>query len=297
MGKRGDSIDGVLLFDKPQGMSSNQALQRVRSLVNAQKAGHTGTLDPMATGLLPLCFGNATKFSADLLDADKAYEARVKLGEVTTTGDAEGEVIQRRPVEVSLEDIERAARDFVGQIEQVPPMYSALKHNGEALYELARRGETVERASRQITVYSLSIRDFDGEAFTLVTRVSKGTYIRVLAQDLGEALGCGAHLIGLRRTEVGDLTISDAVTLETLEACATLADVRAHLASADRLLQTLPVITLSADGADRLMKGQRLALGSEIRGRARVYDPENQLLGTVMVNDRGVLQPERLVAH
>lgn len=297
MGKRGDSIDGVLLFDKPQGMSSNQALQRVRSLVNAQKAGHTGTLDPMATGLLPLCFGNATKFSADLLDADKAYEARVKLGEVTTTGDAEGEVIQRRPVEVSLEDIERAARDFVGQIEQVPPMYSALKHNGEALYELARRGETVERASRQITVYSLSIRDFDGEAFTLVTRVSKGTYIRVLAQDLGEALGCGAHLIGLRRTEVGDLTISDAVTLETLEACATLANVRAHLASADRLLQTLPVITLSADGADRLMKGQRLALGSEIRGRARVYDPENQLLGTVMVNDRGVLQPERLVAH
>lgn len=297
MGKRGDNIDGVLLFDKPQGMSSNQALQRVRSLVNAQKAGHTGTLDPMATGLLPLCFGNATKFSADLLDADKAYEARVKLGEVTTTGDAEGEVIQCRPVEVSLEDIERAARDFIGQIEQVPPMYSALKHNGEALYELARRGETVERASRQITVYSLSIRDFDGEAFTMVTRVSKGTYIRVLAQDLGEALGCGAHLIGLRRTEVGDLTISDAVTLETLEACVTLEDVRAHLASADRLLQTLPVITLSADGADRLMKGQRLALGSEIRGRARVYDPEKQLLGTVIVNDRGVLQPERLVAH
>ena len=297
MGKRGDSIDGVLLFDKPQGMSSNQALQRVRNLVNAQKAGHTGTLDPMATGLLPLCFGNATKFSADLLDADKAYEARVKLGEVTTTGDAEGEVIQRRPVEVSLEDIERTARHFVGQIEQVPPMYSALKHNGQALYELARRGETVERAPRKITVFSLEIRDFDGDAFTMVTRVSKGTYIRVLAQDLGEALGCGAHLIGLRRTEVGDLTISEAVTLETLEACATPEDVRMHLASADRLLQTLPVITLSSDEADRLMKGQRLALGSTVRGRARVYDPDNKLLGTVMVNDRGVLQPERLVAH
>lgn len=297
MGKRGDLIDGVLLFDKPQGMSSNGAMQKVRRLLDAQKVGHTGTLDPMATGLLPLCFGNATKFSADLLDADKAYEARVKLGVTTTTGDAEGEVLSESPVTVTFDEIEQAAKRFLGTIAQVPPMYSALKRNGECLYDIARRGEVVEREARQVTVHELTVKDFDGVCFTMVARVSKGTYIRVLAEDIGAALGCGAHLVALRRTMVGELAIRDAVTLETLEACQSPEEARQKLALADALLQSLPSVDLSAAEETRFMQGQRLALGLSIRGRARVYGPEKKLLGTAQVNDRGVLQPERLIAH
>jgi len=294
--RRGENIDGVLLLDKPQGMSSNAALQRARRLVNAQKAGHTGTLDPMATGLLPLCFGNATKFSADLLDADKAYEARVRLGVTTDTGDAEGKILQERPVTVSAEDVERVAARFTGVISQIPPMYSALKRNGEALYEIARRGEVVEREARQVTIHSIEVKDFDGTHFTMLTRVSKGTYIRVLAEDIGEALGCGAHLVALRRTMVGELTIDRAVTLEALEACGSAELAREKLEPADALLQSLPAVGLTSEGEKRFMQGQRLALGLSVRGRVRVYGPEKNLLGTARVQDRGVLHPERLIA-
>ena len=199
MARRVDQIDGVMLIDKPLGMSSNAALQTVRRLVNAQKAGHTGTLDPMATGLLPLCFGNATKFSADLLHAEKGYVARVKLGEVSSTGDAEGEIVERHPVDVTAEALEEAVAAFLGEIVQIPPMYSALKVNGKCLYQLARQGETVERAPRTVTVREISASDFDGTSFTLTCLVSKGTYIRVLAEDIGRRLGCGGCGIGRRR--------------------------------------------------------------------------------------------------
>ena len=297
MAKRGDPIDGVMLFDKPYGMSSNAALQTVRRRINAQKAGHTGTLDPMATGLLPLCFGNATKFSADLLHADKGYTARVKLGEVTETGDAEGDVIERHDVNVTLDELTKVVGRFLGDIQQVPPMYSALKVNGRCLYQLAREGETVERAPRAVTIKAIEATDFDGTSFTLTCLVSKGTYIRVLAEDIGHALGCGAHLTALRRTRVGELTLERAVTIEALDACDDFEAARQLLLGADALLSTLEAIHLDEMQMTRFMTGQRLALGLTMRGRVRVYGPNKMLLGTAQVNDRGVLEPERLIAH
>lgn len=297
MAKRGDPIDGVMLFDKPYGMSSNAAVQTVRRRINAQKAGHTGTLDPMATGLLPLCFGNATKFSADLLHADKGYTARVKLGEVSETGDAEGDIIERHEVSVTFEQLTEVVGRFLGDIMQVPPMYSALKVNGRCLYQLAREGETVERAPRAVTIKSIEASDFDGTSFTLTCLVSKGTYIRVLAEDIGRALGCGAHLTALRRTRVGELTLDRAVTLETLDACDGPEAARQHLLGADALLSTLEAVHLDEMQMTRFMTGQRLALGLTMRGRVRVYGPNKMLLGTALVNDRGVLEPERLIAH
>ncbi|KAB2921992.1 MAG: tRNA pseudouridine(55) synthase TruB, partial [Dechloromonas sp.] len=198
-------VDGVLLLDKPLGLTSNDALQKARRLFSAAKGGHTGTLDPAATGLLPLCFGEATKFSADLLDADKTYEAVVQLGVTTDSGDAEGQVVATAPVTVGEAEVRQALPRFTGAIEQIPPMHSALKRNGRPLYELARKGIEVERAPRAVTIHGLELLDFAGDRLTLRVRCSKGTYIRVLAADLGQALGCGAHLVGLRRTAVGDL--------------------------------------------------------------------------------------------
>jgi tRNA pseudouridine55 synthase len=294
---RGEAIDGVMLLDKPLGLSSNAALQRVRRLVNAKKAGHTGTLDPLATGLLPLCFGNATKYSADLLNADKGYAARVRLGETTPSGDAESEVTERRDVNVTLPALMDAALRFTGEIEQVPPMYSAIKVNGRALYRLARAGESVERKPRRVTVKRLEVSDFDGRDFTMTCLVSKGTYIRVLAEDIGRSLGCGAHLLSLRRTSVGDLTVGDAVTMEQIESAGSPEAARKLLKGADALLKSLPEVRLGETDASRLMSGQRLALRLTIRGLVRVYGPENKLLGTAKVNDRGVLEPERLIAH
>ena len=189
MARRGDPIDGVMLLDKPLGMSSNAALQTVRRLVNAQKAGHTGTLDPMATGLLPLCFGNATKFSADLLHAEKGYVARVKLGEISSTGDAEGEIVERHPVDVTAEALEEAVAAFLGEIVQIPPMYSALKVNGKCLYQLARQGETVERAPRTVTVREIAASDFDGTSFTLTCLVSRVRTFACLPRTSGAGLG------------------------------------------------------------------------------------------------------------
>jgi len=274
MKKKGDPIDGVLLFDKPEGLSSNAAMQIVRRLANAQKAGHTGTLDPMATGLLPLCFGNATKYSADLLNAEKGYEARVKLGAETDSGDRTGTVTQTFDASgVTADMVREAAAAFLGEIEQIPPMHSALKKDGQCLYTLARRGEVVEREPRRVTIHELSISDFADGAFTMKCLVSKGTYIRVLAEDIGRRLGVGAHLIGLRRTRVGYLMIDNATTLEDLRTLGTPEAVRAKLLPADTLILSLARVDLDEAGESRFLCGQRLALGLTTRGRTRVYGP------------------------
>lgn len=298
MAKKGDPISAVLLLDKDGGLSSNAAVQIARRLANAQKAGHTGTLDPMATGLLPVCFGDATKFSADLLNAEKGYEARVKLGVTTNTGDADGEVTGTAPTEgITLDMIREAALSFLGEIEQIPPMYSALKKDGVCLYHIARKGGTVEREPRRVRILEIEVSDFDGASFTMKTLVSKGTYIRVLAEDIGRKLGCGAHLTALRRTRVGHLTLEGALTLENLRALATPEAVRAKLSPADTLITKLPRVDLSAEDEARFLLGQRLALGLGALARVRVYGPHTGLLGTAAVSDRGVLEPERLIAH
>jgi len=295
--QRRERVDGVLLLDKPLGMSSNQALQKAKWLLAALKAGHTGTLDPMATGLLPLTFGEATKFSADLLDADKAYEATVQFGTTTTSGDAEGEVLERRPAALSGEDVALACAAFVGEIDQIPPMHSALKRDGKPLYELARQGVEVERAPRRITIRSIELLGFDPQVQQARIHVacSKGTYIRVLAEDIGERLGCGAHLVALRRVAAGALALDCSITIEELEALP-LEERRAQLARPDALLASLPAVELDAELAARLRQGQRLAMQCPERGRVRVYGPEYILLGTALVNEHGVLAPERLIA-
>ena len=296
MKRKGRVVDGVLLLDKPYAMTSNAALQTARRLLNAQKAGHTGTLDPLASGLLALTFGEATKFSADLLHADKTYIAGIKLGQKTTTGDLEGDFLQTRPVRVNRADIEKALDAFRGDILQVPPMFSALKRDGKTLYDLAREGVSIERQARSVRIEKLEILEFADELLTVEVTCSKGTYIRVLAEDIGEALGCGAHLASLRRTKVGALSLEDAVTLQALETMSV--DERlATLKPLDALMQTLPAVHLSENDRVRFCHGQRLALGLPSCPRVRVYGPDEQMVGTARVNERGVLEPERLIAN
>lgn len=255
--RRGLPVNGVLLLDKPRGASSNHALQRVRRLLQAQKAGHTGTLDPMATGLLPVCLGEATKFSAYLLEADKVYRTRVQLGVVTDTGDAEGKVIERcRVPSLVAADIERVLEQFRGEIEQTPPMYSALKHQGRKLYELAREGKTVERAVRRVTVYDARLFAFAGDHFELEVRVSKGTYIRTLAEDIGRALGCGAHITALRRLASGPFGDAGMVGIDALEALPDQAAREATLLPVDVLVAHLPRLDVSAAARQQLVHGQ-----------------------------------------
>lgn len=296
MKRKGQVVDGVLLLDKPYAMTSNAALQTARRLLNAQKAGHTGTLDPLASGLLALTFGEATKFSADLLHADKTYIAGIKLGQKTTTGDLEGDFLQTRPVRVNRADIEKTLNAFRGDILQVPPMFSALKRDGKTLYDLAREGVSIEREARSVRIEKLEILEFADELLTVEVTCSKGTYIRVLAEDIGEALGCGAHLASLRRTKVGALSLEDAVTLQALETMSV--DERlATLKPLDALMQTLPAVHLSENDRVRFCHGQRLALGLPSCPRVRVYGPDEQMVGTARVNERGVLEPERLIAN
>lgn len=296
MKRKGRVVDGVLLLDKPYAMTSNAALQTARRLLNAQKAGHTGTLDPLASGLLALTFGEATKFSADLLHADKTYIAGIKLGQKTTTGDLEGDFLQNRLVRVNRADIEKALNAFRGDILQVPPMFSALKRDGKTLYDLAREGVSIERQARSVRIEKLEILEFADELLTVEVTCSKGTYIRVLAEDIGEALGCGAHLASLRRTKVGVLSLEDAVTLQALETMSV--DERlATLKPLDALMQTLPAVHLSENDRVRFCHGQRLALGLPSCPRVRVYGPDEQMVGTARVNERGVLEPERLIAN
>lgn len=287
-------IDGVLLLDKPLGMTSNDALQKARRLFSAAKAGHTGTLDPLATGLLPLCFGEATKFSADLLDADKTYLARLKFGVATDSGDAEGQVLATRAVHFGETELRALLLRFTGEIEQVPPMFSALKRDGRPLYELARQGIEVERQPRAVTIHALELQEFAGDEAVLRVHCSKGTYIRSLAIDLGEALECGAHLAGLRRTEVGRLRLEQAVTLETLTA---LEEEKrsAHLLAPDALLQDLPRIELGEAECERFLHGNPVLSPAGLSGRCRVYH-EARLLGLGEVREDDKLWPKRLIA-
>lgn len=286
-------VDGVLLLDKPLGLTSNDALQKARRLFSAAKGGHTGTLDPAATGLLPLCFGEATKFSADLLDADKTYEATVRLGVTTDTGDAEGQVIATAPVSVGEAAVRQALPRFSGAIEQIPPMHSALKRNGRPLYELARKGIEVERAPRAVTIHALELLDFAGDSLRLRVRCSKGTYIRVLAADLGQELGCGAHLTALRRTMVGDLDLDGAITLAELEALAEEARA-AWLQPVDALLRSLPLLAIDGAAAERFSHGNPVDLPAGLAGKIRVY-ADCRLLGVGEPGSDGRLWPKRLV--
>ncbi|CAB3772299.1 tRNA pseudouridine(55) synthase TruB [Paraburkholderia solisilvae] len=296
------ALDGVLLLDKPVGLSSNDALIRAKRLYQAKKAGHTGTLDPLASGLLPLCFGEATKFSQDLLDADKTYEATMRLGITTSTGDAEGEVLQTREVRCSEAGIAAALARFLGEIVQIPPMYSALKRDGKPLYEYARAGQTVEREGRRITIHTLELLACALPDVTFRVTCSKGTYVRTLAEDIGEALGCGAHLIALRRTGVGALTLEHAVTLDALSDAAQ-SDLDRWLQPVDALLSTFPMVRLDDEAARRFLHGQRLRLAdlsiddaALCAPRVRVYAALDggRLLGVAKASD-GVLAPERLV--
>ncbi len=290
-------VNGVLLLDKPGGMSSNAALQKARWLFNAAKAGHTGTLDPMATGLLPLCFGEATKFASGLLGADKCYEASIGLGVRTDTGDAEGVILEQRPVAVSAEDIAAALLRFTGDILQVPPMYSALKRDGKPLYEYARQGVELERQARPVTIHSLTLVDYAHSVLRVVVGCSKGTYIRTLAEDIGAALGCGAHLTALRRTRIGSLSLKDAITLEALEALSPAAR-DAALQPMDGLLPDLPQIMLDAEAARRFGHGQSVAVSeagtAALEGSVKVY-ADNQFLGLGRRLADGCVAPERVV--
>jgi tRNA pseudouridine55 synthase len=292
-------LDGVLLLDKQLGLSSNHALQAARRLYNAEKAGHTGTLDPLATGLLPLCFGEATKFAGELLNADKRYVATVQLGVTTDTADAEGAVLERRPVEVGPVDVKAALEAFVGEIEQVPPMYSALKRDGKPLYEYARAGIEVERAPRHVTIHELRLVETDdGLAdgrFVFEVRCSKGTYVRTLAADIGERLGCGAHLAALRRTGIGSLDVVQAHSLADLEALT--AEARdALLLPPDSLLASLVEVRLDAADAARLRHGQAVRWAGEEGTRLRVYDAEHAFIGVCRQVADGWLQAQRLVS-
>jgi tRNA pseudouridine55 synthase len=269
------AVHGVLLLDKPLGLSSNDALQKTKRYYRAEKAGHTGTLDPLATGLLPLCFGAATKFSQVSLDADKRYTATLKLGETTTTADAEGEVLKRREVKVAREQVEDACRRFTGVIHQVPPMHSALKRDGKALYEYARQGIEVEREARTVTIHRIDIVEWQHERLVIDVVCSKGTYVRTLAEDIGEALGCGAHLTALRRTGSGPLTLEGAVTLEQLAAMSE-AERDALLQPADTLLADCPVVRLNDEDAGRFLSGLRRRLPLADAARVRVYGPQPQ---------------------
>jgi tRNA pseudouridine55 synthase len=266
-------VHGVLLLDKPLGLSSNDALQKAKRLYRAEKAGHTGTLDPLATGLLPLCFGAATKFAQVSLDADKRYTATLKLGITTSTADAEGEPLQRRPVDVDADDLRAACARFVGDIEQVPPMHSALKRDGKALYEYARAGIEVDRQPRRVSIRDIHLVGGERDEWIIDVRCSKGTYIRTLAEDIGEALGCGAHLIALRRTGSGPLTLEGSVTLEQL-AVMTEEQRDATLLDADTLLADWPAVRLGDEDAGRFLSGVRRRLPLADAPNVRVYGPQ-----------------------
>lgn len=297
-------IDGVVLLDKPLGMSSQGAVTAVKRAFHAGKAGHTGTLDPMATGLLPICLGEATKYSQDLLDADKTYIAQVKFGTRTDTGDAEGLIIEEKPLPVfESASAMQAALDallaqFTGHIVQLPPMYSALKRDGKPLYEYARAGIELERTPREITIHKIAWTNIRWPEATLEVTCSKGTYIRVLAEDIGHALGCGAHLVGLRRTEVGHLSLEHAFTLDSIQK--NVHDSYSYILPVDALLQTLPHLTVDEQQAKRLEMGQRVPLNlPSIESLVRIYRataaPHN-FIGTADWRS-GVLHPKRLISQ
>jgi tRNA pseudouridine55 synthase len=292
-------VNGILLLDKPAGLTSNAALQVVKKLYAARKAGHTGSLDPLATGLLPLCFGEATKVSGFLLDADKHYQVTCKFGEQTTTGDAEGELIKQRPLDgLNEAQLRKALEDFRGDIEQIPPMYSALKHKGERLYKLARQGVEVEREPRQVTIFELELVRFEAPVAELRVHCTKGTYVRTLIEDIGEQLGCGAHVIGLRRNGVGPFDAANMIDMERLEAVAS----EGHYAL-DQLLLPMesgltqwPDVRLTGDAAFYLRQGQPVLVPkAPTTGWVRLYEGESRFLGMGEILDDGRVAPRRLM--
>ena len=289
------NVNGVLLLDKPLGFSSNQALQKVKWLYSAAKAGHTGTLDPLATGLLPICLGEATKFAQYVTDADKTYFATIKLGATTTTGDAEGEVLTTAPVKVTFAQFQTVCQEFIGEISQVPPMYSALKYEGKALYEYARAGVDIERKARLITIKNIEVNALEGDIAQITVTCSKGTYIRTLAEDIGTMLGCGAHLIGLRRTETAGYLLSQAVTIEQLETM--LIEAREDLLlPVDSAIENLPKVILNSDAAFYIMQGQAVWQAGKVpNGNLRLYDEQNHFLGLGGLQDDGKIAPKRLM--
>ncbi len=289
-------LNGVLMLDKAPEASSNAALQQAKRLYQAGKAGHAGTLDPLATGLLPILFGEATKFSSDLLEADKSYAAEIKLGVSTATADAEGEVIATRAVNVTPEQLAVALQNFRGDILQTPPLYSALKHAGKPLYAYARAGIEIERAPRRVTIHALALQWFEGERLALSVTCSKGTYIRSIAHDLGEMLGCGAHLAALRRTAVGRFGLDCAHTLESLEAMPA-AERDARLLPVDALLQDLPEVRLEPAQEARFVQGQAVPWGGPPQARVRVYGANGALLGVGEAEAEGTLSPRRVIAN
>ena len=295
--RKGRPVDGVLLLDKPLGISSNSALQQVKNLYGAAKAGHTGSLDPLATGMLPICFGEATKISAFLLDADKRYRFTCQLGSTTSTGDAEGEVLETRDCSnIKLADVESVLPNFIGEIDQIPPMYSALKHNGQRLYKLAREGVEVERKPRTITIYDIVLHSLEGDLLDLEVQCSKGTYVRTLAEDIGEALGCGAHVVKLRRLSVGPYE-GEMYTAEQLHE---LFDPSRE--ALDQILLPIesgvanwPDVHLGADAAFYVAQGQPILVpNAPTEGWVRIYD-QQKFLGVGEIQDDGLVAPRRMI--
>ncbi len=300
--KRGRNIHGVFLLDKPQGMSSNDIMQKVKRIFQANKAGHTGALDPLATGMLPICLGEATKFSQFLLDADKRYLVTAKLGERTDTSDAEGQIVETREVKVKTPEILTALEQFRGDILQVPTMFSALKHNGKPLYEYARQGITVEREARPITIFELNFIEYNAPYLTLEVHCSKGTYIRTLVDDLGEVLGCGAHVTMLRRAAVADYPTEKMLDWNALQSLAAQQDLSlldALLLPMDTAVAKLPILTLNESQTQGIGFGQRVKFDNpnSLQGQVRLFSHENRFLGVALIDENNVIRPQRLVVY
>lgn len=301
-GKRGRQVDGVLVLDKPQGCTSNEILQRVKRMYGADKAGHTGSLDPLATGVLPLCFGEATKFSQFLLDADKAYVVKAQWGARTTTGDADGEVIETCPTEgLTRETLLATLERFKGEIEQIPSMYSALKVNGQPLYKLARQGVEVERAPRKVRIDQLDLLDFDNSHFALYVRCSKGTYIRNLVEDIASAMGNLAHVVELRRTQAGAYNLEQAVTVDTLVAALESGGHRAldaFLLPLGSSVDHWPELQLTENTAFYLCNGNPVQVpGAPLEGWVKLVGPDKEFIGVGEIESDGKVAPRRLVSH
>ena len=292
------NLHGIVLLDKPIGLSSNVALQKVKRILRAKKAGHTGTLDPLATGLLVVCLGEATKVSAYLLDAEKRYLTTFKLGETTETGDTEGDVLEQKDVTEAMKArIPEVIEQFTGEIEQIPPMYSAIKHKGQPLYKLARAGEVVERESRTVHIHEMNLIKVEGDEVTLDIRCSKGTYIRTLAEDMGQELGCGAHVSELRRTGLGPFTMEGMVTLDELYAAKEQPEVLKNMIlPIETALSDWPDVNLNDDTAYYLRMGQAVQVPqAPTQGWVRIYAGENDFLGVGQITDDGRVAPKRLV--
>ena len=297
MSQQRQNVSGLLLFDKPKGLTSNQALQDVKHLLNAKKAGHTGSLDPLATGLLPLCFGEATKLSSFLLDFDKTYQATFKLGQTTDTYDSDGEITQTRQVNVSREDVHDAVQNFIGVLDQIPPMYSALKKDGKPLYELARQGVEVKRDPRRVSLYEFKLLNFDSDELDIFVKCSSGFYVRSLAYDLGEVLGCGAHVSHLRRLNTSNLSVDQAITINQLRAMPDSGSRQKLLQPADQILNHLDNVELTFHQVERLFQGQSIIQsGLPSKGLVRLYlQSGRQFVGIGLIIQGQSIKPKRLV--